>query len=208
MIRISTIFLAISMVLIAASLGALAHFLLGLSPLGAVITAIVIMTFLILYNVVSMRIRDRTDLGAQIADLSRGTADLARQVVELGRRQAATEAQMSNIEKISAAKAGSLIEPVAGEIAELGVLVRQLALSVAQHDNVLNQGSARAALAEAPAPATEVASARAAAASGAEGSVTQRSVSRTHPSGTLTDCTARRARNSRHSRLPPPRSKR
>lgn len=164
MIRISTIFLAISMVLIAASLGALAHFLLGLSPLGAVITAIVIMTFLILYNVVSMRIRDRTDLGAQIADLSRGTADLARQVVELGRRQAATEAQMSNIEKISAAKAGSLIEPVAGEIAELGVLVRQLALSVAQHDNVLNQGSARAALAEAPAPATEVASARAAAA--------------------------------------------
>lgn len=162
MIRISTIFIAISMVLVAASLGALAHFLLGLSPLGAVITAIAILTFLVLYNAVSMRIRDRADLGAQIADLSRGTADLARQVVELGRRLAATEAQLANTEKISAAKAGSLIEPVASEIAELGALVRQLALSVAQHDNVINQGPARAALGDAPAPSAEVASAPAA----------------------------------------------
>jgi cyclic-di-GMP phosphodiesterase TipF (flagellum assembly factor) len=91
-----------------------------------------------------MRLRDRSDVGTQIADLSRGTADLARQVAEFGRRLAAVEGRV-----VSANSAGSdRIHAVVGEISELGVLVKQLASSVASHDDLLASG----ALAAAPAP--------------------------------------------------------
>ena len=89
MIRISTIFIAICMVLVAASLGLVLHAVAGFSGTESAIVALTALTFLILYNAVSMRLRDRSDVGGQIADLSRGTADLARQVAEFGRRLAA-----------------------------------------------------------------------------------------------------------------------
>ena len=83
-----------------------------------------------------MRLRDRTDVGGQIADLSRGTADLARQVAEFGRRLAAVEGKV-----VSANSAGAdRIQAVVGEINELGVLVKQLAVSVANHDDMLAAG--------------------------------------------------------------------
>ena len=88
MIRISTIFIAICMVMVAASLGLVLYSMAGVSGLESAIAALTALTFLILYNAVSMRLRDRTDVGGQIADLSRGTADLARQVAEFGPRHA------------------------------------------------------------------------------------------------------------------------
>ncbi len=54
------------------------------------IIAISILTGLAIYNATNNRLRDRANLAAQIADLSRGCADLARQVAEVGRRTAAT----------------------------------------------------------------------------------------------------------------------
>ncbi|MCC8960250.1 EAL domain-containing protein, partial [Bradyrhizobium sp. Pear77] len=82
MIRISTIFIAICMVLVAASLGFVLYSVAGISGSESAIVALTALTCLILYNAVSMRLRDRSDVGGQIADLSRGTADLARQVAE------------------------------------------------------------------------------------------------------------------------------
>jgi cyclic-di-GMP phosphodiesterase TipF (flagellum assembly factor) len=144
MIRISTIFIAICMVLVAASLGLVLHSVAGISGSESAIVALTALTVLILYNAVSMRLRDRSDVGSQIADLSRGTADLARQVAEFGRRLAAVEGRV-----VSANSAGSdRIQAVVGEINELGVLVKQLASSVASHDDLLASG----ALAAAPAP--------------------------------------------------------
>jgi cyclic-di-GMP phosphodiesterase TipF (flagellum assembly factor) len=144
MIRISTIFIAICMVLVAASLGLVLHAVAGISGSESAIVALTALTFLILYNAVSMRLRDRSDVGGQIADLSRGTADLARQVAEFGRRLAAVEGRV-----VSANSAGSdRILAVVGEINELGVLVKQLASSVASHDDLLASGAAVA-----PAPA-------------------------------------------------------
>lgn len=133
MIRISTIFIAICMVLIAASLGLLLYSLAGLTLSESAIVALTALTFLILYNAVSMRLRDRTDVGSQIADLSRGTADLARQVAEFGRRMSAIETRLSATD----ANGQERVQTVAGEISELGSLVRQLASSVAAHDEVL-----------------------------------------------------------------------
>ncbi len=145
MIRISTIFIAICMVLVAASLGLVLYAMAGINGMESAIAALTALTFLILYNAVSMRLRDRTDVGGQIADLSRGTADLARQVAEFGRRLATIEGRL-----VSANSAGAdRMQSVAGEISELGVLVKQLATTVAGHEEML----AAAATASSPAPA-------------------------------------------------------
>jgi cyclic-di-GMP phosphodiesterase, flagellum assembly factor TipF len=141
MIRISTIFIAICMVLVAASLGLVLYSMAGISGMESAIVALTALTFLILYNAVSMRLRDRTDVGGQIADLSRGTADLARQVAEFGRRLAAAEGRL-----VSANSAGAdRLQAVVGEINELGGLVKQLAASVASHDDLLASGVLAAA---------------------------------------------------------------
>src|SRR5436305_9541716 len=138
MIRISTIFIAICMVLVAASLGLILHSVLGISGSESAIVALTALTFLILYNAVSMRLRDRSDVGSQIADLSRGTADLARQVAEFGRRLAAVEGRV-----VSANSAGAdRVQAMAGEINELGSLVKQLAVTVASHEEMLAAGAA------------------------------------------------------------------
>jgi cyclic-di-GMP phosphodiesterase TipF (flagellum assembly factor) len=152
MIRISTIFIAICMVLVAASLGLVLYSVAGLSLSESAIVALTALTFLILYNAVSMRLRDRTDVGSQISDLSRGTADLARQVAEFGRRLAAVEGRV-----VSANSAGAdRIQAVVGEINELGTLVKQLAASVASHDDMLTAGIPAAAPVSNPAKATEL----------------------------------------------------
>ena len=143
MIRISTIFIAICMVLVAASLGLILYSVVGISGMESAIVALTALTFLILYNAVSMRLRDRTDVGGQIADLSRGTADLARQVAEFGRRLVAVEGRVASANSANADR----IQVLAGEISELGMLVKQLAVSVASHDDMLAAGAAAAAAA-------------------------------------------------------------
>lgn len=177
MIRISTIFIAICMVLVAASLGLVLYSWAGISGYESALVALTALTFFILYNAVSMRLRDRTDVGSQIADLSRGTADLARQVAEFGRRLSAIEGKV-----VSANSAGAdRMQGVIGEINELGVLVKQLATTVASHEEMLAAGppsaptpparseqsdgaeaAQPAAAAEVPAPATPPAPAAAA----------------------------------------------
>jgi cyclic-di-GMP phosphodiesterase TipF (flagellum assembly factor) len=141
MIRISTIFIAICMVLVAASLGLILYSVAGISGVESAIVALTALTFLILYNAVSMRLRDRTDVGGQIADLSRGTADLARQVAEFGRRLSAVEGKLASINHAGADR----IQAVVGEINELGGLVKQLAVSVAGHEDILSANAAVAA---------------------------------------------------------------
>jgi cyclic-di-GMP phosphodiesterase TipF (flagellum assembly factor) len=133
MIRISTIFIAICMVLVAASLGLILYSLAGISGSESAIVALTALTFLILYNAVSMRLRDRTDVGSQISDLSRGTADLARQVAEFGRRISAIEGRLASVNSAGSDR----IQTVVSEINELGGLVKQLATSVAGHEDQL-----------------------------------------------------------------------
>jgi len=152
MIRISTIFIAICMVLVAASLGLVLYSVAGISGTESAIVALTALTFLILYNAVSMRLRDRTDVGGQIADLSRGTADLARQVAEFGRRLATIEGKVVSANSTGADR----IHSVVGEINELGVLVKQLAATVANHDDMLTSGAAAAAARPAQQPQREV----------------------------------------------------
>lgn len=131
MIRASTIIVAISMVVIAAALGFALYYLAALSTSEAAVIALTALVFLILYNVVSMRLRDRGEVGVQIADLSRGVGDLARQVGEFGRRLAAVEA------KLETRDIAHRDDAHAREIAELGALMKRLAVQVATHDELL-----------------------------------------------------------------------
>ncbi len=138
MLRLTAIFIAFCVVLIAGSLGAVGYLIFGLSLTEASIVALAVMTALALYNTVTSRLRDRSDVGEQITDLSRGTADLARQVAEIGRRVAAMEHQDA------ARRARSPSDPLAAEIGELGMLIRQLAETVALHDARLADSQAGA----------------------------------------------------------------
>jgi cyclic-di-GMP phosphodiesterase, flagellum assembly factor TipF len=97
------------------------------------LVAVAALTGLALYNTISGRLRDRSDVSAKIADLSRGTSDLARQVAELNRRLAAAEIKVGTAVDMAVAAA----KPVAAEIEELGALIKQLAETVAAHDLAL-----------------------------------------------------------------------
>jgi len=134
MSRLGAIVVVFSMVLIAASAGAVSYLFIGLRAAEAMTVAVAVLTGLAIYNAVSTRMRDRADLGTQIADLSRGTADLARQVAELTRHAEAVEGQASQIAGNAEAKIRSATEPLTTELGELGTLVKQLAQTVALHE--------------------------------------------------------------------------
>ncbi|KPF88658.1 diguanylate phosphodiesterase, partial [Rhodopseudomonas sp. AAP120] len=141
MIRVSTLFVAICMVLISVSLGTVVYALAGFNLLQSAIVALAALALFILYHAVSIRLGDRSEASHQIADLSNGTADLARQIAEFGRRLAAVEA------KIIAANSASQdrTQVALNEIGELGVLVKQLAASVATHEDMLMAAASGAA---------------------------------------------------------------
>jgi cyclic-di-GMP phosphodiesterase TipF (flagellum assembly factor) len=151
MLRLTAIFIAVCVVLIAASLGAVVYLMLGLSMAESSIVALAALATLTIYNTVSSRVRDRSDVGDQIADLSRGTADLARQVGELGRKVAAFENDAGNLER----RVKIAADPLTSEIGELGTLVKNLAETVAAHETRIAKlaSAAPSPLTETPAPA-------------------------------------------------------
>ncbi len=136
--RISAIFIAICMVLVAVSIGVALYLGLKLDGRTAAIVALGALVVMMVCNMVSGRLRDRGDLGDQIADLSRGTGDLARQVGEISRRLAVVETRTDH----TGSKTRGGADPMAAEIGELGGLVRQIAETVASHAAMLQQQGA------------------------------------------------------------------
>jgi cyclic-di-GMP phosphodiesterase TipF (flagellum assembly factor) len=129
MVRISAIFIAICMVLIAASAGAVLFLAFKVTAPVAASAALGALLVMMLYNMVSNRLRDRRLIAEQIAALSHSTADLARRVEEMSLR---VEALTGRGER---PRAGP--DPVAAELSELGSLVKQLAETVAAHETEL-----------------------------------------------------------------------
>src|SRR4249919_3098052 len=151
--RISAIFIAVCVMLIAASVGAVLYLGFNVAASTSAIVALAALTGMALFNTVSNRLRDRNDLGDQIADLSRGTADLARQVAEISRRLNAAEIKIAS----PAHRARAAGDPLATEIGELGGLVKQIAETVASHAAALQkQGAISARAATSPPKADAV----------------------------------------------------
>ena len=138
--RLSAVFIAVCMLLVAASVGVVTYLSFGFSGMEATVIAVALMTALVMVNTVTTRQRDRHDVGAQIADLSRGTADMARQVSELHRRLVAIE----NDVVVALQKTRATTEPLANEMGELGELVKDLADAVAAHEQMLESAIANA----------------------------------------------------------------
>jgi cyclic-di-GMP phosphodiesterase TipF (flagellum assembly factor) len=161
--RISAIFIAACMVLIAGSIGAVLYLGLKVEARDAVIAALAALVVMALYTNVSGRLSDRNDLGDQIADLSRGTGGLARQMAEMSRRVAVMEGRVDG----TVNRVRGTIDPIATEIGELGCLVLQLAETVASHATVLQEQGALPAPPTPPARPPAAATAPAVSESGA-----------------------------------------
>jgi cyclic-di-GMP phosphodiesterase TipF (flagellum assembly factor) len=174
--RISAIFIAVCMVLIAGSIGAVLYLGLKVEARDSVIAALAALLIMALYTNVSGRLADRNDLGDQIADLSRGTGDLARQMAEMSRRVAIVEGRVDG----TVDRVRGTIDPIATEIGELGCLVLQLAETVASHAAVLQEQGALPAppTPMPPAPPPAAAAAPAMSESGATGASHFRGLSR------------------------------
>ncbi len=143
MLRISAIFVILCMVLIAGACGAVLYLGFGLSGPESTIVSVAVLTALALYNAVTTRLRDRSDVGDHIVDLSRGSADLSRQLAEFGRRLSTLEGHGSS----AAETARAITAPISAELSEIGTLVNQLAETVAAHDAAI--AAAQATLAKA-----------------------------------------------------------
>jgi len=149
--RIGAIFIAVYMISIAASIGAVLYLGFKVDASTSAIVALAALTAMALFNSISNRLRDRGDLGDQIGDLSRGTADLARQVAEISGRLNAVELKVAS--PVNRTRNGS--DPLAAEIGELGGLVKQIAETVAGHAAVLQKHSALAGRLAGSAPPPE-----------------------------------------------------
>jgi cyclic-di-GMP phosphodiesterase, flagellum assembly factor TipF len=133
MVRISAIFIAICMVLIAGSVGLVVYLRFGMTGAESALAALGVLTALAVYNAIAARKHDRTEASNQLASLARGSGDLARQLAEFGRRLAAMEVKVDTVIDRALATA----QPLAAEIEELSTLVKQLADSVATHEMAL-----------------------------------------------------------------------
>jgi cyclic-di-GMP phosphodiesterase, flagellum assembly factor TipF len=138
MVRISAIFIAGCMVLIAASLGALLFLRFGLSLTNSALVAVGLLAVLAVYNVIAGRKQDRAEVSNQVSSIARGSGDLARQLAEFDRRLGFMESRVETVLE----RALSTARPLANEIEELSRLVNQLADTVAQHDAALAQSRA------------------------------------------------------------------
>src|SRR5215475_4193609 len=134
--RVSAIFIAFCMALIAAAI--VSWLAVGFTGMEASVLGVAVMTALVLVNSVSGRQRDRYDVGSQIADLSRATADIGRQVSELDRRIVAMEGEVAS----AVDRSREMTEPLVGEIDELGQLVKELADAVAAHEQMIESATA------------------------------------------------------------------
>jgi len=133
MVRISAIFIAACMVLIAGSLGFVVYLRFGFTGAESALVALGTLTALAVYNAIAARKRDRLEASNQLANLARGSGDLARQLAEFGRRLSTMEVKVDSVIDRALATA----QPLAAEIEELSTLVKQLADSVAAHELAL-----------------------------------------------------------------------
>jgi cyclic-di-GMP phosphodiesterase TipF (flagellum assembly factor) len=134
MVRISAIFIAVCMVLIAASVSFVVYIRFGLTGAESFLIGLGVLTALAVYNAIAARSRDRSEVSSQIATISRGSADLARQLAEVGAKLSTMENRVDAVLD----KALATAQPLAAEIEELSTLVKRLADQVASHETALS----------------------------------------------------------------------
>ena len=125
-----SLFLAAFMSLIAASFGAVLHFLLEFPMVEAGLFSLVLLFAMLALEVSAARRRDRADFADRLEGLARAATDIAREVGELRHRVTA-------VERAPVDDPRAAIEPLAREIGALAELIEDVAQSVAVHDALL-----------------------------------------------------------------------
>jgi len=145
MFRLSELFVAVGMLLIAGAIGSAPVLALSLPRTEGAVVALAAFAVLVLYYLAATRARERREAARQIVDLSRGIADLARQVGQQEQRLAAlagsSEAAIQNL--------SALHQPLAAEVAELRTVVGQFTGAIGGAEEILASAPASAR----PAPA-------------------------------------------------------
>jgi cyclic-di-GMP phosphodiesterase, flagellum assembly factor TipF len=139
MVRVSAVFVALCMALIAVSLGAVSYLRFDLSGVESALVGFAVLMALVAYNTLAARLRDRADAAAQISALASTSSDMTRQLAEFGRRLNAVDGRVERGLERSLEKA----EPLASGLEELSTQVKELAGSVAAHDAALGAAGAR-----------------------------------------------------------------
>ena len=153
MVRISAIFIAICMVLIAGSIGFVVYLRFGFTGAESALVGLGVLTALAVYNAIAARKRDRLETSNQLSNLARGSDDLARQLAEFGRRLSTVEVKVET----TVDRALATAQPLAAEIEELSALVKQLADSVAAQEVAVSNAMQAVERRAAHAPAAPVA---------------------------------------------------
>ena len=145
MFRLTVLFVAVGMLLIAGAIGSASVLALSLPRTEGAVVALAAFAVLVLYYLAATRARERREAARQIVDLSRGIADLARQVGQQEQRLAAlagsSEAAIQNL--------SALHQPLAAEVAELRTVVGQFTGAIGGAEEILASAPASAR----PAPA-------------------------------------------------------
>jgi cyclic-di-GMP phosphodiesterase TipF (flagellum assembly factor) len=153
MVRISAIFIATCMVLIAGSVGFVVYVRFGFTGAESALVALGTLTAFAVYNAIAARKRDRLETSNQLANIARGSDDLARQLAEFGRRLSTVEVKVET----TVDRALATAQPLAAEIEELSALVKQLADSVAAQEVAVSNAMQAVERRAAHAPAAPVA---------------------------------------------------
>ncbi len=126
--RLGAIFIAICMVVIAASVGAVFHFRFGLSISEAASIGFGVLLTLLLIHYQISRVRDRMVIDEQMDDLTRLKLSLTKEVQDV--RELA-----QHLEKTVEGQVQNEVDPILAELDVLGSLVKQLAESCAELDD-------------------------------------------------------------------------
>nr|WP_321526403.1 EAL domain-containing protein [uncultured Cohaesibacter sp.] len=136
--RLGAVFIAICMVAISASVGAMLHFKFGLSITEASPFSFGVLLTLLLVHYQISRVRDRLMLDEQMDDMTRLKLSLTKEVQDV--RDMARQLNASVAERLE-----KEMEPFLAELDVIGTLVKQLAESCAELDDRVQKGDRRVA---------------------------------------------------------------
>lgn len=142
MTRPGSFFIALCMVAIAASVAALAYLLGRVDPGASAAIGFGLLLAMVIGQLGAQRVADQALAQARLDDLTRSTAGLAHDVEELSRR-------IERFETVAMEKARAATAPIASEIGELGVLVKQFAETLQAHEQAIARTSGLSVLPDA-----------------------------------------------------------
>nr|WP_321445323.1 EAL domain-containing protein [uncultured Cohaesibacter sp.] len=134
--RLGAIFIAVCMVAISTSVGAMLHFKFGLSITESSPVAFGVLLTLLLIHYQISRVRDKMIIEEQMDDLTRLKLALTKEVQDV--RELANRLESDLDERVNRD-----IEPVLAELEIIGTLVKQLAESCAELDERVQEGDSR-----------------------------------------------------------------